>query len=154
VVRFAGGLLFDRVMAGWDVTVHIGHHGDSRPLHILGTRVVDLECLLATQGQQPLPEALAVEAELYRRDARVRQMVEQAMAGGTTEVQLWCDSWPSDVDGGVGSVCHRLSRAARAFKGQALVAAALPVEEVEPTESFRSGPGALAWDVRDALALA
>ena len=36
VVRFAGGWLVDRVMAGWDVTVLIDTNEDLRPLEILG----------------------------------------------------------------------------------------------------------------------
>ena len=47
VVRSAGGWLFDRVMAGWDVTVITPDHSDSRPLQILGVRVRDLETTLA-----------------------------------------------------------------------------------------------------------
>ena len=36
VVKFAGGWLFDRAMAGWDVTVLLVDHPDERPLQILG----------------------------------------------------------------------------------------------------------------------
>src|ERR1700688_3322744 len=36
VVRSAGGWLFDRAMAGWNVTVITSDHSDSRPLQILG----------------------------------------------------------------------------------------------------------------------
>ncbi|WP_343575423.1 hypothetical protein [Mycobacterium sp.] len=36
VVTFAGGWLFDRAMAGWDVTVLVADHVDERPLRILG----------------------------------------------------------------------------------------------------------------------
>ena len=32
VVKFAGGWLFDRAMAGWDVTVLLVDHPDERPL--------------------------------------------------------------------------------------------------------------------------
>ena len=35
-VRFAGGWIYDRVMAGWDVTVLVGGDEDCRPLEILG----------------------------------------------------------------------------------------------------------------------
>ena len=43
VVKFAGGWLFDRAMAGWDVTVLVADHPDERPLQILGAQIVDLE---------------------------------------------------------------------------------------------------------------
>ena len=36
VVRFAGGWLFDQVIAGWDVMVLTAEPGDDRPLQILG----------------------------------------------------------------------------------------------------------------------
>ena len=32
-VRFAGGWMYDRVMAGWDVTVLLADRTDERPLH-------------------------------------------------------------------------------------------------------------------------
>ena len=50
VVKFAGGWLFDRAMAGWDVTVLVADHPDERPLQILGVQIVDLEYALATAG--------------------------------------------------------------------------------------------------------
>ena len=51
VVRFAGGWLFDRAMAGWDVSVlltDLADQPDGRPLQILGAQVVDLEVALAS----------------------------------------------------------------------------------------------------------
>ncbi|HWF27336.1 MAG TPA: hypothetical protein VG327_02980, partial [Mycobacterium sp.] len=38
VVQSAGGWLYDRVMAGWEVTVLLPHSCDSRSLRILGVR--------------------------------------------------------------------------------------------------------------------
>ena len=43
VVTHAGGWLFDRVMAGWDVSVYIADRTDVRPLQILGAQAHDLE---------------------------------------------------------------------------------------------------------------
>ena len=43
VVQSAGGWLYDRVMAGWEVTVLLPHGCDTRPLRILGVRALDLE---------------------------------------------------------------------------------------------------------------
>ena len=48
VVRFAGGWLFDRAMAGWDVTVLIADRPDDRPLQVLGAQTLDLEYALTT----------------------------------------------------------------------------------------------------------
>ena len=54
VVRFAGGWLFDRSMAGWDVTVLLSERADDRPLQILGAQTMDLEHALAS-GRDPSP---------------------------------------------------------------------------------------------------
>src|SRR5258708_15035725 len=59
VVRFAGGWLFDRAMAGWDVTVIVADHSHERPLQILGAQIVDLEHALASAGDPPPPHTLA-----------------------------------------------------------------------------------------------
>ena len=91
VVRFAGGWLFDRSMAGWDVTVlDLADHPDVRPLQIIGARMLDLECALASVGGvRPRPQALAAAADLVGCDSRVRQGVLQALDHGVTEVTLW-----------------------------------------------------------------
>ncbi|OBK97927.1 hypothetical protein A5645_05445 [Mycobacterium asiaticum] len=139
VVRFAGGWLFDRAMAGWDVTVLLTDHPDDRPLHILGARTLDLESALASVGTRPRPQALAAAADLLGSDPRVRTGVLQALDHGVTEVTLWGRTWPAELDDSVGRVQHRLSRAAQTFKAKALAAAAAKTSSISPVESFRSG---------------
>ena len=143
VVRFAGGWLFDRAMAGWDVTVLVADHPDDRPLQILGAQVLDLEDALASVDSRPRPQALAAAADLFGCDSRVRQGVLQALDHGVTEVTLWGENWPAELDESVGLVQHRLSMAAQIFKAQALAAAAVPQGSIGHTEIFRSG--LLAW---------
>ena len=150
VVRFAGGWLFDRAMAGWDVTVllaDLADHPDDRPLQILGARVVDLEDALASAQSRPRPQALAAAADLFGCDSRVRQGVLQALDHGVTEVTLWGQNWPAELDDSVGLVQHRLSAAAHTFKAEALAAAlkggGAPHGSVGHVETFRSG--LLAW---------
>ena len=138
VVKFAGGWLFDRAMAGWDVTVLLADHSDDRPLQILGAQIVDLEYALATAGQRQPPQTLAAAADLFDCDSRIRQGVLQALDQGATEVTLWGLTWPADLDDSVGLVQHRLSAAAQAFKAQALTAAAMPEDSVGLIETFRS----------------
>ena len=138
VVRFAGGWLFDRAMAGWDVTVLIADDSDDRPLHILGLRVLDLDYAMETVGHRPPPQTLAAAADLFDGDPRVRQGVLQALDQGATEVTLWGQTWPAELDDTVGLVEHRLSAAARAFKSQALAAAGISPVGIGPTEVFRS----------------
>jgi hypothetical protein len=143
VVKFAGGWLFDRAMAGWDVTVlltdHVADHPDDRPLLILGAQVLDLEDALASVESHPRPQALAAAADLFGCEPRVRQGVLQALDHGVTEVTLWGETWPAELDDSVGLVQHRLSMAAQMFKAKALAAAAVPHGSIGHIETFRSG---------------
>ena len=122
VVRYAGGWLFDRALAGWDVTVLMADHPDDRPLQILGAQTLDLEYALESAATRPRPQALAAAADLVGCDSRVRQGVLQALDHGVTEVTLWGETWPAELDNSVGLVQHRLSSAAQTFKAQALAA--------------------------------
>ena len=140
VVRFAGGWLFDRAMAGWDVTVLIADDADDRPLQILGARTLGLECALQAAETRPRPQALAAAADLFGCDSRVRKGVLRALDHGVTEVTLWGETWPAELDDSVGLVQHRLSMAAQTFKAQALTA--LNIDRLSPDrsiETFRSG---------------
>jgi hypothetical protein len=153
VVMCAGGWLFDRAMAGWDVTVLVSDHPglvadrqDDRPLQILGVQRFDLEEALAAIGSgaetRPRPQALAVAADLFGCDSQVRQGVLQALDHGATEVTLWGEGWPPELDDSVGLVQHRLSTAAQIFKARALAATlkiCAPEGSIGDTEIFRSG---------------
>ena len=138
-VRCAGGWLFDQVMAGWDVTVVAVNMGDPRPLEILGVRARELDVIYEVPILGPCLQSVAVRADLYHADERVRRFVLAAAEAGGTEVRLWGDVWPEDFDGGADSVSHRLSLAARAFKAQAMAAADLSGEPTADTEVFRRG---------------
>ena len=75
-----------------------------------------------------------------RSDARVREHVLNALDQGATEVTLWGEGLPAELDESVDSVQHRLSAAARAFKAQALAAANDSAgAAVGDTETFRCG---------------
>lgn len=137
-VRFAGGWMYDRVMAGWDVTVLLADRANERPLQILGVATADLESALALWAERPHPQTVAVAADLFASDERVRRGVLGALEQGLTEVTLWGDACPPELDDSVGPVAHHLSAAARAFKCQALTAAA-DTGSVSATETFRCG---------------
>lgn len=137
VVRSAGGWLFDRAMAGWDVTVITSDYSDSRPLRILGASVRDLKTTLTMPVLDTCLSVIAVRSDLYGCDARVRRMVLTAFDEGLAEVRFWGDPRPEDLDGTADPVWHRLSIAARAFKAQALAAAAAPADPNEYVEVFR-----------------
>ena len=138
-VRYAGGWMFDRVMAGWDVNVLLAESGDVRPLRILGAEPVDFESVVAAGDDQPHPQALAVAADLIDRDERVRKGVLRAIDHGMTEVAVW---------GGAGrpawtAAWTRCSTGSARRRGcsrlQALAAAAVTDVAVGPVETFRSG---------------
>lgn len=136
VVRAAGGWLFDRGWAGCEVTALLADRSDDRPLTILGATTFDLLTALTSEVRSVEPDALVVAAELYRRDARVRQGVLETIASGMTNVLMWGQAWPTELDGLMSAAQHRLSVAARAFKAQALAAAGCP-DPVGPAEDFR-----------------
>jgi hypothetical protein len=94
-VRCAGGWLFDRVMAGWDVVVLSSDDTDPRALRILGARPLDATKVTKEPPARSWPQALAVDAALYAANPKVRQMVVDALRGGTTEVRLWEESDPT-----------------------------------------------------------
>jgi len=73
--------------------------------------------------------------------AMIRKFRE-ARDAGNTEVTLWGESWPPELDDSVGLVQHRLSTAAQIFKARALAAAlkiCAPESSIGHTETFRSG---------------
>jgi hypothetical protein len=135
-VHGVGGLIFDRARLGWQVTVLVPSGADARPLAILGA---ELAGPAATPGgHRQRRAALVASSALYIDDRRARSEVESALATRATEVLVWGRALPGALDRGSRSVTYRLSGAARAFKAQALVAAGLPIEHMEPVETFRT----------------
>jgi hypothetical protein len=141
VVQSAGGWLFDRRMAGWEVNILLPEQHDARALRVLGATAIDLRSGLASFLRGPeRAAALAVAADLLATDESIQDEVLEAVRSGLTEVALWGDSRPANVGGQVDSTEYRLSAAARVFKGHALAAAGLVDLEVGHTERlYRSG---------------
>ncbi|BBX47463.1 hypothetical protein GCM10009641_16610 [Mycobacterium cookii] len=137
VVGSVGGWLYDRVRAGWDVNVLLPRGCDSRPLQILGMRAVDLDAQTPLADTDHPIRGLAVSADMYAADARIKQAVLCALDRWMTEVTLWHDDWPLVVGHRTTRVQHVLSGAARAFKRHALAAAGIP-GIVGPTEALLS----------------
>ncbi|MBH0781762.1 hypothetical protein [Nocardia bovistercoris] len=139
VVEHAGGWIFDRAVAGWEVTVLVTGRPDPRPLRILGAEVLDLETVLAARGQGRRPHAVAIAADVCERNSRAHAGLLRALGDGNVEVVVWGESWMSPPEHQVDPVVHRLSVAAQAFKAQALTAAAAPDRPVGRSEIFRTG---------------
>jgi hypothetical protein len=134
VVRSAGGWLYDRVMAGWEVTVLLAGDCDTRPLRILGVQALDLGTAFVSTGSPS--QSLAVSAEVLTADPYVREKVLKALDHRRTEVAIWGDGLPLSVNREMTRVQHMLSAAARVFKGYALAAAGFSDEPVDPTETL------------------
>ncbi len=134
VVQAAGGWLYDRMMAGWEVTVLLPHGCDTRPLRILGAGVSDLRAGL--ESMDATGQGLAVSAEAFSADARVRDKVLESLDNRLTEVALWGDGWPLRVNRVMTRAQHVLSAAARTFKGCALDAAGITFGTVDPVETL------------------
>ncbi|OBG60409.1 MULTISPECIES: hypothetical protein [unclassified Mycobacterium] len=139
VVQSAGGWLYDRAMAGWRVTVLLPDGSDTRSLRILGVQALDVEEYFATRDPAATSESLAVSAEAFAADARVREQVLESLDDRMTEVALWGQAptgWPLRVDRGVARAQYRLSAAALRFKGHALAAAGIDCPTVYSTETL------------------
>lgn len=136
VVGSAGGWLYDRVMAGWEVTVLLPNNRDTRSLRILGVSVADVESEFIDAALNSTSQTLAVSAAAFTVDARLRDKVLDALDNRMTEVALWGDGWPLGVDRGLIKAQHLLSGAARRFKAAALAAAGIPCGEVGFTETL------------------
>jgi hypothetical protein len=130
-VRHAGGLMFDRSRAGWDVVVLTDDPDNSRALAILGAR---------TQGPGQLDD------RFHRREREIRTVVtaiggfgaegtSAAVPGLEPHAQLLL--WGHQVDDELARVLqpvrHRLGAAALSFKTHALhaIGVATTVEECE-----------------------
>src|SRR5271154_3523940 len=137
VVCSVGGWLYDRVRAGWDVNVLLPRRCDTRPLRILGMQAVDLDSHIPPASTGCTTRGLAVSAEMFASDVRIRHEVLKALDRWMTEVTLWQDDWPLAVGHRTTTVQHVLSGAARAFKRHALTAAGI-ADTVGPTETLRS----------------
>ncbi len=136
VVSCLGGLLFDRAMGGWEVTVLVPSSSDVRPLRILGLNAVDLD--VGLDGPDRRPEAICLAADIYTADDRVRRAVHSAFRRKSTEITLWGDYCRLVLECAVIPIHHRLSSAAGTFKAFARAAAGLPVDTIDPIETFGS----------------
>ena len=139
VVRFAGGWLFDRAMAGWDVTVLVADHPDERPLRILGaadhsTSNTRWRRPGTDRPRRPWPPRLTCSAATRasgrascRRSIRVPP---RSRCGDKPGRPNWmtASAWSS-----TGS-----ARRLRHSKAQALAAAGIVAGPVGPIETFRS----------------
>lgn len=130
-IRHAGGLMFDRRRAGWDVVVTTQDHSYSRPLAILGVRVLVPGRLDDHDARSPGDPCTVIASFGTQLDDG------GALTGLPDQDLLW---WPQGDAGRplpLRAVRHDLSAAARAFKDQALRCVGC-LSDTQPFEVFWS----------------
>ena len=141
VVEHAGGWLFDRCLAGWDVSVLLTRPSDPRPIHILGAAVLDAESMPAPGARGRLPHAIAVAASVLEGDDYARDLLTPALASGAVEAVMWGGASDLAISQyALTPSAHTLSIAARTFKSHALRAAGVPCTAAPTVEQFVSRP--------------
>jgi hypothetical protein len=122
-VMSIGGLIFDRAMAGWEVSVVVDGGTDrvidDRPIRILGGRVAKrLEHRVG-----PLARPItSVATDVMVTSEAVRRQVLAAGNDKDAEVLLWGRHHPTNLNCRFVAARHRPSAAAHVFKSQALAA--------------------------------
>jgi hypothetical protein len=124
-VRSIGGLIFDRAMAGWQVSVVVDGDADDRPLRILGARVAKRLSDLNHARVLPRPHLLAVATDVMVKSDAVRRHVLEIGDDNQTEVLLWGRHHPTNLSRTFVAVRHHPSAAAHLFKSHALAAGGL-----------------------------
>jgi hypothetical protein len=121
-VRSIGGLIYDRAMAGWEVSVVVeGDAGvDDRPLRVLGARATRRLSDPNHPRVLPRPHLLAVATDVMIKSDAVRRHVLEL--DDDTEVLLWGRHHPTNLSRRCVAVRHQPSAAAQVFKSQALIA--------------------------------
>jgi hypothetical protein len=133
-VIFAGGLICDRAMAGWEVRVLVAGAVEVRAVQILGAIVANL----GTPSAGPVPHLLAVAADLFVANRSVHDLVLGALDSGATGLLLWGRRPPLGLNGTVHAIGHRPSVTAQAFKAHALAAQGTCCSPEMPEERFLS----------------
>jgi hypothetical protein len=126
-----GGLIFDKAMAGWDVSVVVEGGADrvidDRPIRILGGRVA--KRLEDRVGPLPRPHMLAVATDVMVKSEAVRRRVLAAGNDGDAEVLLWGRHHPTNFSCTFVAARHQPSAAAQMFKSHALAAGGAPLSQ-------------------------
>jgi hypothetical protein len=130
-----GGLIFDRAMAGWDVTVVVdGDSSDDRPVRILGARLAGPHRVATA----PCPQMLVVATDVVVKSESVRRLVLTARNVNAADVLFWGRYQPPNLNWRLVPVQHRPSAAAHVFKSHALAAGGAVGAQQHAEEGFYS----------------
>jgi hypothetical protein len=122
-VMSIGGLIFDRAMAGWDVSVvvdgEVDGSVDDRSVRILGARLERMSGPNYATAL-PRPHMLAVATDVVVKSDAVRRHVLALGDDGETDVLLWGRHHPTNFSRTFVAARHQPSAAAHLFKSHAL----------------------------------
>jgi hypothetical protein len=125
-VMSIGGLIFDRAMAGWDVSLVVDGDTDravdDRPIRILGARLVTRMSDPNDAPALPRPRMLAVATDVMVKSDAVRRHVLVLGDDSATDVLLWGRHHPTTFARSFVAARHQPSAAAHIFKSHALFA--------------------------------
>jgi hypothetical protein len=125
-VMWIGGLIYDRAMAGWDVSVVVDGDTDrgvdDRPARILGARAAKRMPDPNYVRALPRPHLLAVATDVMVKSDAVRRHVLAVGNDSETNVLLWGRHHPTNFACTFVAARHQPSAAAHIFKSHALVA--------------------------------
>ncbi len=139
LVTVIGGWLFDRAMAGWDVTALVNEDSDVRPLRILGVGAAELDSVLSAYAPAFPAGVVSFAGHHYSSDPRTRELIRRVMDSGAAELIVWGDVCPAEFRARLLQVSYEPTIAAQVFKKHALVAVGRPDRGVDARESFRCG---------------
>jgi hypothetical protein len=121
-----GGLIFDRAMAGWDVSVvvdgQIDGAVDDRPVRILGARLAKRMPGPNYAAALPRPHMFAVATDVMVKSDAVRRHVLALGDHSEIDVLLWGRHHPTSFPRTFVAARHQPSGAAHIFKSHALLA--------------------------------
>jgi hypothetical protein len=130
-IRHAGGLMFDRRRAGWEVVVVTDDAVHSRAVAILGARIESPGDVVSRRDHEQR-EIRTVLSAISEEPAGRENL------GPRNELLLWGHQVDDESTGALRPVRHDLSTAAQIFKAQALFSAGLAAI-VEQCEQFWVG---------------
>ncbi|MEZ0356214.1 hypothetical protein [Mycobacterium sp. SA01] len=113
-IAYAGGLICDRSLTGWDIRV-FATRDDPTAQQDLGLRILGATragSMPLGPAEEPLLRTVVVSGDLYRSDDGVRRWVEAAMRETGIEVLVWDIPGPGSDSG---QVKIPVSRAAAIF---------------------------------------
>jgi hypothetical protein len=134
-VQNVAGLIIERVLLGWHVSVAVDSPSEMRPLNIVGAQPQDFPEISELQRSASVG-SLVVSADLIRKRSDTRHLVRSAIHDGKPELLIWGAASAAGLRVPFTSKAHELSAAARAFKSQALVAIGQDPESAASPEVF------------------